>query len=195
MTGSKAFLTVDSIKIDGTLYSHDKTENIPLLYRPLHTKTVENTVIFFTKQSPLSNFHQCQVIIEGTTFTSVEQFVDYKAATHFGDQDAAMLIMQQTDPTHHRQTIKQVKRYDKTVWLKDYAPNFTKLAMEAKFTQNRDLGDFLRKTGNKVLGESNPSDYFWGTGLSMWAPNAAQPDQWTGENNNGKLLMDVRTKL
>ena len=42
-----------------------------------------------------------------------------------------------------------------------------KKGLAAKFTQNSDLNQYLKQTGNKVLKEANCMDYYWGAGLSL----------------------------
>ena len=42
-----------------------------------------------------------------------------------------------------------------------------KKGLAAKFTQNSDLNQYLKQTGNKVLIEANHTDYYWGAGLSL----------------------------
>ena len=56
--------------------------------------------------------------------------------------------------------------------------------LQAKFKQNKDLAELLLQTGDKILIEDSPSDYFWGCGKDG-----------TGENMLGKLLMSVRLGL
>lgn len=54
----------------------------------------------------------------------------------------------------------------------------------AKFTQNENLKKVLLDTGDKILVENSPYDYYWGCGKNE-----------TGENRLGKLLMHLRNKL
>ncbi|CDQ41859.1 NADAR family protein [Virgibacillus salexigens] len=57
-------------------------------------------------------------------------------------------------------------------------------AVEAKFSQNPELEKMLVDTGDAVLIEDSPYDYFWGAGKNN-----------TGQNMLGKLLMNYRDKL
>jgi ribA/ribD-fused uncharacterized protein len=64
-----------------------------------------------------------------------------------------------------------------------------------KFSQNRDLGAFLRGTGCKVLVEASPTDPIWGIGLAESDPLAGDPRTWRGQNLLGFALMATRDHL
>ena len=91
-----------------------------------------------------------------------------------------------------KRAFKRIKVFDKTTWYQHHALKTMKDAMYAKFSQNDELGQFLKNTQQKNIAEANPSDWFWGTGVPMWSKNADQKNMWKGENNTGKLLMEVR---
>ena len=67
--------------------------------------------------------------------------------------------------------------------------------LAAKFTQNSDLNQFLRQTGDKLLIEANPTDYYWGAGLSLQDKDIWNPSKWKGKNVLGTLLAQVREEL
>ena len=190
--GKNAYFAVDKAVIDGNSYSYDKIEDIPAIYKPSHTKSVDDTVLFFTKNSPLSNFYKCSFKVDDVTYTSVEQYYTLKAALFFKDETTCKLPMHQTEAVEHKRAFKRIKDFDKATWYQHHALKTLKDAMYAKFSQNDELGQFLKNTQHKNIAEANPSDWFWGTGVSMWSKNADQKNMWKGENNTGKLLMEVR---
>jgi ribA/ribD-fused uncharacterized protein len=65
----------------------------------------------------------------------------------------------------------------------------------AKFSQHRDLRQFLLGTGGQVLAEASPRDRVWGIGLAADDPRAASPRTWPGLNLLGFALMEVRREL
>ena len=65
----------------------------------------------------------------------------------------------------------------------------------AKFSQNKNLGEKLKITGNNFLAESSSNDTFWGTGMAMTNINAFDKTSWNGKNVLGILLMKVRDNL
>lgn len=64
-----------------------------------------------------------------------------------------------------------------------------------KFSQNRDLREFLLSTGDSVLVEASPYDAIWGIRLSANSLEAQDPMKWRGQNLLGFALMEVRDEL
>ncbi|SPT67581.1 Swarming motility protein ybiA [Anaerobiospirillum thomasii] len=64
-----------------------------------------------------------------------------------------------------------------------------------KFSQNRDLRDFLLSTYDKVIVEASPYDAIWGICLSGSDPKSCDPMLWRGENLLGFALMEVRDEI
>ena len=77
----------------------------------------------------------------------------------------------------------------KSTWLCPYDGLF------AKFTQNPDLRERLKDTGNAFLAECAVNDRIWGIGLSMRDPSRLDRAKWQGQNLLGYALMMVREKL
>ena len=57
-------------------------------------------------------------------------------------------------------------------------------AVRAKFTQHDDIRAVLLGTGDEVLIEAAPNDYYWGCGADG-----------TGQNKLGLILMEIRDEL
>ena len=68
-------------------------------------------------------------------------------------------------------------------------------SMEAKFLQNTDLKQVLMDTGERTLGEANPSDTMFGIGLSLRSNEAMDRSKWRGVNLLGQTLMDIRMDI
>ncbi len=64
-----------------------------------------------------------------------------------------------------------------------------------KFSQNEELKEKLKATGNVILAECAVKDRIWGIGLSMKDPNRFEIDQWNGQNLLRYALMMVRERL
>ena len=64
-----------------------------------------------------------------------------------------------------------------------------------KFSQNRELREFLLSTGDSALVEASPYDNIWGIRLSANSPEARDPFKWRGQNLLGFALMEVRDEL
>ena len=65
----------------------------------------------------------------------------------------------------------------------------------AKFTQNPELGNWLRSTAPSVLVEASPFDRIWGIGMAKSHESAKAPQKWNGRNLLGFALMEVRDAL
>ena len=57
-------------------------------------------------------------------------------------------------------------------------------ALQAKFSQHKELGQQLRETGERELIEHSPYDRYWGDG-----------GDGSGKNRLGKLLMNLRKEM
>jgi ribA/ribD-fused uncharacterized protein len=59
-------------------------------------------------------------------------------------------------------------------------------ALHAKFSQHPELRKELLDTGDKVIGEANPRDTYWGIGTAMDSDKAKRPSKWRGQNRQVK---------
>lgn len=76
-----------------------------------------------------------------------------------------------------------------------HACNSRLRASVAKFSQNPAMGEFLLRTGERVLVEASPRDRIWGIGMGAANPDAEQPRKWRGQNLLGFALMAARAQL
>ena len=53
----------------------------------------------------------------------------------------------------------------------------------------------LLETEDKILGYADPRDVVLGIGCAMGTPKSLKSSKWRGDNNMGKLLMELRHKL
>ncbi|SHE42092.1 hypothetical protein SAMN05444392_101407 [Seinonella peptonophila] len=58
------------------------------------------------------------------------------------------------------------------------------LGVYQKFKHNSEIREVLLSTGNQLIVENAPSDYYWGCGADG-----------SGANHLGRILMEVRTQL
>lgn len=112
-------------------------------------------------------------------------------AALFSDTEIREKILQATSPGAVKALGREIRNFDETVWV---ANRFTIVVRgnTAKFEQNPNLGEFLRKTGSRVLVEASPVDRIWGIGLAQNDEKANNPNLWEGLNLLGFALMQVR---
>ena len=72
------------------------------------------------------------------------------------------------------------------------ASNSMAIAVKAKFQQNRTRMDYLKSTAPKMLVHANAHDQVWANGLAITDKNTLNPVNYKGNNELGKLLMDIR---
>lgn len=149
--------------------------------------------VFFTQGSPFSNFYSAPFVKDNIQYFNSEQYIQAKKAELFNDDEAHVKIMQTSNPYVIKNLGSRVKNFVKISW-----ENQTKhLALDAclaKFSQNKDLPDFLIETGRRIIGEAS-KDPLWGIGQNLAHPGVLDKDTWTGDNLLGQVLMTVREQL
>lgn len=157
---------------------------------------MDNTkfTFFWRTESPFSQWHPTNFVVEGINFNCAEQFMMYKKAKLFCDDETAEAILSTSKPSVQKQLGRTVKNFDAAEWLQNrerivYEGNFH------KFTQNKSLQKQLMDTGDSLLVEASPVDDIWGIGLSADNPDAAFPERWKGLNLLGKILTELREDL
>lgn len=185
----------DKLIVDNKEYGIDDLDKLPEDIKPakLFTPANNKKVGFFRKYSPLSNHHIAPEKIRNVLYNCNEQFYVHQKAKHFGDHLTAKRIMETTDPAEQKRLSKSIENVNERDWdkIKD---SVMKEGLYAKFSQNKDLRDFLLDTGKKEIVECNPFDRYWGVGKSLFDKDVWQNNQLHG-NKLGKLLMEIRVEM
>jgi ribA/ribD-fused uncharacterized protein len=139
---------------------------------------------FFGPFRFLSNFWLCPVVYEGITYRSSEEA--YQAAkTLDPEMRRKILDIPELD---ERKMGHRARQFGKQVTLRDDWEDVKFSVMleilRDKFTRNGDHKESLLVTGDAYLEETNSwGDVYWGV------------CKGTGENNLGKILMQIRDEL
>ena len=85
-------MRVDKPVLNNQAYTNETIDHIPRLEQqrdinPPASKFSINVTIFFTRDSPLSNFHYAEFEIDDTEYSSVEQYLCYHKAKLFDSQE------------------------------------------------------------------------------------------------------------
>ena len=142
----------------------------------------------------LSNWYPSLFTVEKKNFSSMEQFMMYRKAICFGDEAVAKNILSTDDASQIKALGRQVSNYDEHIW-NGIRQIVVYGGLLAKFSQNEDLKDRLKSTGEAILAECAVKDLIWGVGLSMKDPNRLDKTKWKGQNLLGYTLMMVRECL
>ena len=112
----------------------------------------------------------------------------------FGDKEIRKEILNISEQKKMKSLGRKVKNFDQNVWDK-FKYSIVLNGNWCKFSQNRELREFLLSTGDKILVEASPYDSIWGIRISASSPEAKNPMKWRGQNLLGFALMEVRDEL
>lgn len=142
----------------------------------------------------LSNWYLCRFTADGVVFSSMEQFMMYRKAICFHDNEMAAQILEADDAARIKEFGRRVSGYDDNYW-NGVRQLIVYEGLLAKFSQNAELKEKLKATGNAVLAECAVKDRIWGIGLSMSDPDRLDRVKWKGQNLLGYALMMTRDRL
>ncbi len=151
----------------------------------LFTPRYGMTIYFYKADQPygcFSNFSAHSVQLAGRSWPTAEHY--YQAQKFFGsDRDLFDRIHAAPTPDaaaklgrSHTQTYRSDWDHIKLAVMGD--------VVRDKFQRHREIQQTLIATGDRVLIEDSPVDYFWGCGADR-----------TGANHLGRILMRVRDEL
>lgn len=149
---------------------------------------------FWKTESPFSNWHHAEFIIDGVKFKNTEAHMMWKKAMLFGDTDTAEDILKAKHPRDCKAFGRKVKGFDKKIW-EDNCKQFVYDGNYAKFTQNPSMLKILMATGKTKLVEAAPNDNIWGIGLDEDAAKKTPESEWPGKNYLGEILTELRDNL
>ena len=170
----------------------------------LTTEKQENKYLFFWGHQPnkdgsisktcFSQWWLSSFDVDGITYKTAEHWMMAKKALLFNDKEIFEKIIQTKSPAEAKKLGREVKNYVDTVWL----ANRFEIVKEGnlhKFSQNKDLKEFLLNTNERILVEASPVDPIWGIGMAADHKEVNNPEKWQGLNLLGFALMEVRDEL
>lgn len=145
-------------------------------------------------KSCLSQWYPASFAIDGHLYKNTEQYMMAQKAKLFDDHDIFSKILLTGNPKEIKALGRLVKNYQDDTWVKHRFAIVVKGNL-AKFSQNKNLGQFLLNTGDQVLVEASPFDKIWGIGVDEHDQTVDKPVLWKGLNLLGFALMEVRRQL
>ena len=142
----------------------------------------------------LSNWYPSPFQLDGKEFVSSEQYMMYRKAICFKDEEIAEKILATSDPRQIKALGREVHGYIDSVWAAKREEAVYE-GLLAKFSENPELKKRLLDTGDATLAECAVNDRIWGIGLSMKDPDRLDKSKWRGDSLLGKTLMRVRECL
>lgn len=144
------------------------------------------TIYFYKVSDPygcFSNFSPHPIQVEGSYWQTVEHY--YQAQKFVGTENVGLIaVIRETQTPMDAATIgrdrtrklrpdwEQVKQY--VMWQ----------GVLTKFLTHTDIQAILLATGDELIVEDSPTDYYWGCGQNK-----------TGQNQLGQILMNVRQEV
>lgn len=183
--------SVENIRdVDSLCRCCDAGEKVTFLFfwghRPSHDGRVT--------KSCLSQWFEAPFADGDGHYPTAEHYMMAAKARLFGDQETADRIMDAGSPGAAKKLGRLVDGFNEDTWRQ----RRFEIVVEGnllKFDQNPDLGQFLERTGDKVLVEASPKDSIWGIGLAENDRRARRPAEWKGLNLLGFALMEARQQL
>ena len=184
----------DKLEIEGKFFTVKTSNTLPSKYDPakLATREKNGVTAFFTKASPLSNFHPCDLEIDGTKYLCVEQFFQEQRAHFGGKPEIAAQIRSTIDPAKCKSLGQSV-----AICEDDWLPTALQVMRRAcweKFSKNVALKEVLLGTKETVIAEAS-LDKTWGVGRTLNDPKVHTQNDFQGQNKLGEILMDLRKQL
>ncbi len=149
---------------------------------------------FWQSESPFSQWHPSEFVVEGKRFICAEQYMMHGKAMLFGDLAVAERILASSSPKTHKALGRKVSGFDEQLWRGE-RERIVYEGNHAKFTQNAELLKALLATEGTELVEASPLDRIWGVGLKAEDPRIQDPALWRGQNLLGKVLTRLRDEL
>ena len=179
--------------MDQTSYTVNTVHQLPTELQPAHvaTRKTDDVVAFFTGATPLSNFYKSDIELDSRSFSSVEQYYQYRKALYAEQPAKAQKILENTLPLNCKRIGDSIMAGDG--WLQE-GEKAMYHACKAKFTQNTYARQFLLATGERTLAEAS-TDLIWGSGKRLNDQDTTNRHAWTGQNRLGKVLMKIRNEI
>lgn len=155
-------------------------------------RTTDKHVFFWS--GIYSQWFLADMVIDGITFNSCEQYMMYRKAMLFEDKQVAQQILREKNPKEQKKWGRQIKNFDKSIWEQNCLSIVYKGNL-AKFTQNQKLQEELLDTEDRFLVEASPLDTIWGIGMAENDEGVDNPLNWKGLNLLGQALTLVKNQL
>ncbi|MEG4996746.1 MULTISPECIES: NADAR family protein [unclassified Microcoleus] len=143
-------------------------------------------IYFYKVEEPygcFSNFSPHEIFLGGQNWLTVEHY--YQAHKFVGSVDRRLVaaIRGVATPQEAAQLGRDPNHRIRDDWEAVKIP-IMREAILTKFLAHRDIQAILLGTGERVIVEDSPTDYYWGCGC-----------EGTGQNHLGKILMSVRHEI
>jgi len=145
-------------------------------------------------KSCFSQWWELPFVVAGICYNTAEHWMMAEKARLFKDEKIEQQILDVSHPHDAKKLGRKVKNFEPKLW-NEHKYEIVKKGNYYKFSQDKDLKQFLIQTKNRVIVEASPRDRIWGIGMSQNNENANNPNLWRGQNLLGFALMEVRDSI
>lgn len=145
-------------------------------------------------KSCFSQWWKSEFIIDGVLYKTAEHYMMAEKARLFKDEEVLLRIIETIHPHDAKKLGREVKGFDPIIWNEHKFKIVCKGNL-AKFSQDKQLEEFLLNTKDRIIVEASPRDRIWGIGMGQSNEKAMNPNLWRGHNLLGYALMEVREQL
>jgi len=141
-----------------------------------------------------SQWYESPFEVEGVKYRTAEHWMMAHKASLFEDREIHDRIIDSKTSGEAKELGRFVTGFDDDIWIaKRY--EIVVAGNRHKFTQNKEIGEYLMNTKQRVLVEASPVDTIWGVGMAKDNQNINDVDSWRGLNLLGFALMETRDLL
>lgn len=176
--------------LENTKELFSKGKKLKFLFFWGHTPNKDGSV----GKSCFSQWWNATFIVDGVRYKTAEHYMMVGKAKLFKDEEMLAKIIACNHPMEAKQFGRKVKNFDPVLW-DEHKYQIVKEANYHKFSQHKDLKEFLLNTKKRIIVEASPRDRIWGIGMSQSNEKAENPNLWRGQNLLGFTLMEVRDEL
>jgi len=145
-------------------------------------------------KSCFSQWYDSSFTVKDVTYTTAEHWMMAQKALLFNDREIFEKIIRCIKPSEAKDLGRAIKNFNEELWLNERYQIVVNGNIH-KFNQNRELGEFLLSTKNRILVEASPVDKIWGIGLAQDSKDIDNLYNWRGQNLLGFALMEARDFL
>lgn len=141
-----------------------------------------------------SNMSEHRIDVDGIQYPTVEHYFQAMKAKEFKDEEMEEKIVKAKTAKAVKAMGKKIKNFVKEVWDAK-RDEIMRIGVRAKFVQHPELRKQLLETGERMIGEADARNLYWGIGTAVTSEKSKNPEKWRGQNKMGKLLMDLRREF
>ena len=147
---------------------------------------IKVAIYFYKVDDPygcFSNFSPHPIHLDGISWPTVEHYYQSQKFVGTEDEDLIRAIRAAITPREAAALGRAIAHQVRLDW-EQVKPQIMREAVLTKFLTHPDIQTILLSTGEQLIVEDSPTDYYWGCGFDK-----------TGQNQLGKILMSIRHQI